>query len=309
MGTKATTGVLTAIGVTALLACGGLMIACSRQSLSSPRQKSDTPEYRGGVGPHLASPSQRAALRALYGKEDSLAEEGRRLYLSGRFHAAEKVLLASLAAAPAAQKPPNPDTEQMLGRIYLREGRNSEAIPHLQACDPYIAPNIQGDDLTIAYARLGELSQARNSYRDHLLGNPDWSDQPLKAADIPGASAYDDAAKRRAEGADSERLLKAMDLPGTSDLRALEASALLERGLDDYMHADYDSALGNLSASERLAPNSIMTNYFLADVMARHGRNAEAASLLKKVVASPRGSIFPEARQRLTTAEILAARH
>lgn len=219
-----------------------------------------------------ASPSGATKVTALYGKEYLLLQEGKDLYKAGDLRGAEKKMLASLAAEPSFDTHKEPQAEQMLGRIYLREGKYKEAIPHLKACLPEDNDDIRGLGLVIAYARLGNYAQAKRYYNGQVL-----------------------------------QTLRSTDSPGIDDLHSLEASAVLECGISDFYHADRDSALRHLLAAERLAPNVVTTEYYTGRVLFDKKRYAEAAPRFKKVVTSPRGAKLSEARQYLSDAKAKAA--
>lgn len=275
------------VGAASLLVGGWMTIVVAQQT-QTPLMPSASktvpprpamPLNRQGSTAHPPSPAAAALNAALFGKEYRLAREAEQLAKAGDLRSAEKACLAALAAAPPVQQHPDPDVEQLLGRIYLREGRYQEAIPHLQACDPYIRQDIQGLDLTVAYARLGDYAHARNYYNDRIVRNTRMTKEPLTAA----------------------------DLPGVSDLRSLEASALLMSGLDDFFHADKDNALAHLLAAEHLKPNNAVTAYFVGQILLDRGRSAEAITRFEKVVASPHSSIFLELQEKLQRARALAA--
>jgi tetratricopeptide (TPR) repeat protein len=251
----------------------GFTVALCQQPQSTPPHPRFRQPYVSGFVPPSPAAVEHDSL--IHREEYRLLAEGKKQYKSGDYESAERTLLACLAAEPSVDQQPQPEAEQMLGRIYLRQGRYREAIPHLKACDSHIEDDSRGLDLTIAYAHLGDYEDARKSYSDHLFQTTNLSEGTL----LPS------------------------DLPDPSSLRGLEARALLERGLFYFYHADRGPALADLLASEKLVPNDIVAADFSGEILIREGRPAEAATQLSKVVASPRGSIFSEARQKLQGAQ------
>lgn len=224
-----------------------------------------------------ADPNFLAAQRAMFAEARGHEKEAKSLYASGDLAGAERECRQALSAAPVigGQKQKMPFTQRLLGRVYLREGHNQEALAAFQSCYYNIADAGQNLDIAIAYTRLGDYAQAKKFYSDRAITQYRISDEPIKPE----------------------------DLPGTGDLKSLEASALFARGLDEFLQHQQDEALDDFQGAESLAPNNIPIAYWCAQALLEKGRSAEAAPFLERVVASNRGHIFHEAKQKLYAAQ------
>ena len=224
-----------------------------------------------------ADPNFLAAQRAMFAEAHGHEKEAKSLYASIDLTAAERECQQALEATPVigGQKQKLPSAQRLLGRIYLREGRNQEALAAFQSCYHNIADAGQNLDIAIAYARLGDYAQAKKFYSDWAITQYRISEEPLKSE----------------------------DLPGTGDLKSLEASALFARGLDEFFQHQQDEALDDFKAAEPLAPNNVPIAYWCAQTLMEKGRIAEAAPRLELVVASDRGHIFHQAKQSLYAAQ------
>lgn len=225
-----------------------------------------------------ADPDVLAAERAIYAEARTHEKEARSRFISGDLTGAEQECLASLKAAPVirGRKAQMPLVQRLLGRIYLREGKNQEALTAFQSCYRNIADANQNLDIAIAYARLGNFEQAKKFYSDRAILRYRISDEPLKPE----------------------------DLPGTGDLKSLEASALFARGEDAMFEGRENDALDDFLAANRLAPNNTLIAYYCADALQEKGRPAESLPFLEKVAASPRGKIFHDTKGKLYNAQI-----
>lgn len=201
---------------------------------------------------------------------------------SGDLTGAEQACRESLEAVPIVngQKAQMPLVQRLLGRVYLREGKNQEALTAFQSCYHNIADANQNLDIAIAYARLGNFEQAKKFYSDQAITRYRISDEPLKPE----------------------------DLPGMGNLKALESSALFARGEDAMFEGREDDALDDFLAANRLAPNNTLIAYYCADALQEKGRAAESLPFLEKVAASPRGKIFHEAKGKLYSAQMAQSR-
>ena len=224
-----------------------------------------------------SDPQKAAAERALFFQSRQYEKQARMLYVSGDLAGAEQACLQSINAAPIidGNKQQMPFTQRLLGRVYLREGRNQEALMAFQSCYRNIPDAGQNLDIAIAYARLGDYQHAHNFYSDQAILQYRLTHEPLKPE----------------------------DLPGTKNLKSLEASALFARGIDAFFEHRQDEALDDFMAAERLAPDNALIAYYCAQTLLEKGRGAEAIPRLRKVNASAHAKIYGDAQEMLHTAE------
>lgn len=226
-------------------------------------------------------PQRQAAERALLAPSRRLEKEAKRLYASGDLSGAEQSCQQSLSAAPVidGRQQKMPFVQRLLGRIYLKQGRNQDALKAFQSCYSSIPDVGQNLDIAIAYARLGDYEYARRFYSDQAILQYRLTDEPLKPE----------------------------DLPRVSNLKSLEASAVLARGVDAFFEHRQDEALDDFMTSERLAPDNALVAYYCAQTLLEKGRGAEAASRLKRVAASPRARIFGDVKGMAHSVEAVEA--
>ena len=248
------------------------------------------PHYDSGKYPAIGmgfrrrrDPQKAAAEVALFSQAQQLEKEAKRLYASGDLAGAEQTCTQAVKAAPVigGQQQQMPYTQRLLGRIYLRQGRNQDALRAFQSCYRSIPDAGQNLDIAIAYARMGDYEHARNYYSDQAILQYRLTDEPLKPE----------------------------DLPGTGNLKSLEASALLGRGVDAFFEHRQDDALDDFLAAERIAPDNALIAYYCAQTLLEKGRGAEAVPRLKRVSASPRAAIFGDVKRMSYSAEAQAKIH
>lgn len=258
--------------------------------VTAPPTSRRLPHYDPGKYPAIGmgfyrprDPQKAAAEMALFSQARQLEKEAKRLYASGDLAGAEHSCLQALKAAPVidGQQQQMPYTQRLLGRVYLRQGRNQDALKAFQSCYSSIPDAGQNLDIAIAYARMGDYEHAHKFYSDQAILQYRLTDEPLKPE----------------------------DLPGTSTLKSLEASALLARGVDAFFEHRQDEALDDFMASERLAPDNALVAYYCAQTLLEKGRNAEAVPRLKRVSASPRARIFGDVKGMAYSLESQAKAH
>ena len=198
--------------------------------------------------------------RAAYSECREHEKQAKARYASGDLKGAADECLQSLASAPTVggQRQSLPFVQRLLGRVYLRQGRNQDALKAFQACFRSIPDAGQNLDIAIAYARLGDYQHACAFYSDRAITQYRISDEPLKPE----------------------------DLPGTGNLKSVEASALLARGVDEFFEERQDEALDDFMAAERLAPDNALIAYYCSQTLLEKGRSTEAIPRLKKVSVS-----------------------
>ena len=193
-------------------------------------------------------------------------KQARTLYASGNLNGAENECLRSLASAPivGGQRQALPLVQRLLGRVYLRQGRNQDALKAFQSCYRSIPDAGQNLDIAIAYARLGDYQHARRFYSDRAITEYRISDEPLKPE----------------------------DMPGTNNLKSLESSALLARGIDEFFEERQDEALDDFMAAERLAPDNALIAYYCGETLLEKGRTAEAIPRLRRTSTSAHANAY-----------------
>ncbi len=219
-------------------------------------------------------PQFSAAERALYAEAYQHEKEAHDLFVSGDLPGAEQAANASLAAAPIinGRQAKMPLVRQLLGKIYLAEGRNQDALNAFQSCYHNIADAGQNLDIAIAYARLGNYEQAKHFYSNRAITQYRLSQEPL----LP-------------EG-----------LPGTADLKHLEASALLARGIDAFFSGQKQEAFNDLEAAGRLAPANGLIPYYQGMALLHMNRRSEILPYFARAATFGHGEVATEAQQRLS---------
>lgn len=162
-----------------------------------------------------------------------LAEKrAKELLRLGRLAAAEKECRRAIALTPIGQNRADPGyfrrpAMRLLGEILVRRGRNREAVQaFLSSCEkPPVRGHFPG--LALAYCRLGDFEKARSLFASQGVLNY-----------IPKEFRNEFAPY----------------LPGVANLRALEASILLARGVEHSVTADPAQALPEFLAAHKLYP-------------------------------------------------------
>ena len=221
------------------------------------------------------TPEEKAEENAAYAPSAAFTRQAQTLYETGDLAGAEEACLNALKVPPIieGQTQPVPFVAPLLGQIYLKCGQNEKAVYWLQGAKRNTT-TVGGRldlDLALAYARLGDIQNARRFYSDQatLQWGEKWTSQ---------------------------------DLPGTTTPQALEASILLARGMDIYLEHQYDEALADFQSANHLAPNNALIAYYTATILNEQGRYAEAVPLFERAAATGRGSIGEEAVRHLSNA-------
>jgi tetratricopeptide (TPR) repeat protein len=166
----------------------------------------------------------------------------------------------------------NSKFNRLLGRAYLEQNRNEEALEAFGSGQlPINSEGLKNPhDLYagIAYCRIGNLEEARKCYSDGLCL------QFFSRAD-------------------------ARDLPGTSNLKNMESSLLCAIAMDLKATADYQGALKPFVQASKLSPKNAFAAYGAAIVLLEFKRWQEAKPHLEVAVKYGRGYIFKDAKERL----------
>jgi len=211
-----------------------------------------------------------------------LEDRARKLLDAGDYRAAEQVLEKErqLASSLPHGTPMIPGVNALLGRTYMAEARYLKALGIFPLAKPLSQTCVELET-SIAYCRLGDYRGALHWYRtslpqsDSYLGNMNVLPQ---------------------------------DLPGTDDLRSLEATALFhDSAVSDSMGL-HEFALAELQDAYKLAPFCPFVEYLLADSFAKRARrlqldpaaslNAchEALRLAQSAASSARGDLAMTAK-------------
>jgi tetratricopeptide (TPR) repeat protein len=200
------------------------------------------------------------------------------MYEAGNLAGAEQECHFAMNTAPfvGRKRARLPNIEIRLGQIYLREGRNQEALAVFQGFYNNTFYSTKDSDIALAYARLGNYAQARRFYSDRAITQCRITEQPLKPS----------------------------DLPGTENLQSLTASILFAQGINEYFTDERNYALADFMAASRLAPDNALIAYYTARALYEKGQYAEAIPFYEQVVASPRVAIYYDAKYNLHNAQI-----
>ncbi len=203
-------------------------------------------------------------------------DEARALLKRKQYAAAETACRRALAITPKIKgKTLNLVAWQLLGHIYMEQGRYREALPFLTNA----AQNTRHDevnlDTALCYLRLGDLERARQFYSDRMI---------LRYIDhIPDYQSY---------------------VPGTGTAKTLEASILFARGIDADLHArtgNTEKAVLDYTVAAKIVPTNGMIAYFQAMGLKELKRSREALSCFTRAVAYGKSHIVREATYQLST--------
>lgn len=164
----------------------------------------------------------------------AVEDQSRALLAQGHYAAAEAACRRALLMSPKI----NGDTFnsidwQLLGEIYMEQGRNKEALPYFAEAMRHTRDTTLSLDIALAYCHLGELDKARKFYSDKMI---------LRYSSV-----------------------KPEELPGTSTAKTLEASILFARGVEADVTAMDEKAVQDYAAAAHIVP----TNGHLAFLQAR----------------------------------------
>jgi tetratricopeptide (TPR) repeat protein len=170
----------------------------------------------------------------------------------------------------------NTSALQLMGEILIRQGRNREAIPYLTESFNFGESRKEAHlDLAIAYCRLREYRNAIQHYSD-------------RAVLVYVEDAFPQSAQQ---------------LPGTSSLGSLEASALLARGLCDYYHNDSEATLKYLYDADRLAPGNKLITRFISACFLNHLLPVETIQRYASMRNAGQNAVVAEAKRRMAAIE------
>ena len=174
----------------------------------------------------------------------------------------------------------NGPAAEMLGEIYLMEGRNSEALHVLLPQVPLTAGGGLSVNIAIAYCRLRDYKNAKRFF--------------------PNQGLERIFSSREGAGNFKKDLPSPLDMPGERDLRSLESSALLVRGLNAAATGDHTGALKDFLAAERLVPRNPFAAYQVAGMYVKSQTAADQALPRYALVASrAHEPLASEAKRRI----------
>ena len=157
---------------------------------------------------------------------------------------------------------------QLLGEIYLQEGKNREALQTFLPRLPHEAGGGLNVDVAITYCRLRDYQRAKRFFSDAAM-------------------------QRIFENTAPE------DLPGTRSLATLEASALLTRGINAKAETRIKDAVADFIAAERLVPRNPLAAYLAGQFISDLGDPKGAVPHYQVAAATGRGELRSLARKRL----------
>lgn len=197
----------------------------------------------------------------------------RRLLEAGDVAAAEAecrqaVQLSRRIGSSTGGVPTNAGAAQLLGEIYLREGKNREALQMFLPRLPYDVGGGLNVNIAITYCRLGDYQRAKRFYSDQAL---------VKM--MPGVSP--------------------LDRPGSRSLASLEASALIARGADASAERRYRDALLDFLTAERLVPRNPLVAYSLARQFLRSDDGEQALPRCRLAASAGHGRIAAQMKKKL----------
>ena len=250
----------------------------AKGSKTQPSKASTVPPSSGVSYMHPATDEENKEWQLLHAESNRHIKAAGNLYESGDAADAEPECNLAINTAPIVEgkRERVRSMEVLLGKIYLREGRNQEALAAFQGSYYNTAYSGKDTGVALAYARLGNYAQAKRFYSDRAITQVRITEQPLKPS----------------------------DLPGTGNLQSLEASIIFAQGIDEYFTHETSYALADFMEAERLAPDNTLIAYYTARTLYENGRYAEAVPLYEKVVASPRVAIYYDAQYNLHNSQI-----
>lgn len=207
-------------------------------------------------------------------REPNTAERNaRRLYFEGRLAEAEAECKHSISTSPKVKgRIWNTGAVRVLGKVYLAQGRNQEALDCFLGSRRNAAVSGTDLDVALAYCRLGNLKMAQSWYSDQIV----LEYVPEKQRDAFQKS-----------------------LPGVASLRSLEASILYAQGSDHAMTADYAQAFKHFEAALKLAPQNGLIAYCTGEALYNLNRRAEAMPYYRIAAQNGKGEFAEDARKRV----------
>ncbi len=236
---------------------------------------------RGG-GEVYKSPMPRAvkeAIEADLARASAKIKYARSLFEAGKNAEAKAACQEAFNLAPKFNgKPFAPDTKQLMGDIHYAEGNYKQALYWFGDRAKNTKDDQQDFDIALCYVRMGDYQEAKRHYSHQLVFR-------------------------------NSSLTKEVDLPVIRDLKSLEASILLARGLDYYVTSNQEKASEYYDAAALLAPSNPWLMHQRAVIAWRKGRREESLDLFRKVaVLSDSPRIVGDARRYVGGDQIDALR-
>lgn len=202
----------------------------------------------------------------------AVEDEARALFQKKQYAAAAAACHRAIAMSPEINgRSSNMAAWQLLGQIYMEQGRYREALPFFSEATHNTHNDELNLDMALCYFRLGDLKEARQLYSDRMISRY-MSNEP-----------------------DSQRYL-----PGTNTAKTLEASILFARGYYAYMRSRTEKAERNFSAAARLAPTNAKIAYLQAMALRELKRSPEALRCFTRAVAYGTSDIVRESTYQLS---------
>ena len=196
---------------------------------------------------------------------------------TGRFEEAETEAKEGLRLALRVTTPTvknqifSPDALHVMQEILLATGRPQEALDLIEGRKANQLDGSVNLAAALAYCQLGDLRRARSRFSDGSI-----------RMYFPKPQSF--------------------VLPGTGDLKSLEASIHLARGLDRYFSGDIEREGGarELIQAARLAPENGFVAYWTGKTLTRLHRPSEASPYYAVAARTATGSYLKEAAALLT---------
>ena len=250
-----------------------LAVAQTEQAKSKPvaqNPASGTQKPMGDISRNPMSPEMVREIEAAFVPTNEAAKNARKLFLAGKLIEAEAECRRAVFISPttANGKPCNTRALQLFGEMCLLQKRNKEALESFLACYHNTRSTELDLDVALAYCRLGNYDMAMQWYSDQvLLQNYGITPQ---------------------------------DLPGTLNLRSLEASVLLARGGQASGHAAYQEALIYFEAAGKLAPHNGLIASMTGEMLSNMGRHTpEYAPYFRLAAQYGHGRVAADAKDRV----------
>lgn len=270
------------VGVGAFYALAYAPPCSSQVSGGALGQTHSVPGYNRPV-PMTPAP---AAVTAAWNLSRAAEDRARRLLACGLLVEAEAecrraIDLPSIAVANSRQQ--NLDAVELLGEVLMGQGRYREAIEcegrYREALECQVALHTGAMERlsvmsVLALCRVGDYRRALEQYR---YVRTRGGSRPMPKPDA--------------------------DMPGTGDLRSIEATALV--GMGHYMGnaGSRSEAIAYFEAALRIRPNCGAANYYLAEALCQDGRAYDAIAYYRRAAETCRGDRAADAKVRATTAE------
>jgi tetratricopeptide (TPR) repeat protein len=143
----------------------------AKGSKPQPSKASTVPPSSGMSYMHPATDEQLKEWQLAHAESNRHIKAAGSLYESGDAAGAEPECNLAINTAPvvAGKRERVRSMEVLLGNIYLREGRNQEALAAFQGSYYNTAYSGKDTGVALAYARLGNYAQAKKFYSDQAI--------------------------------------------------------------------------------------------------------------------------------------------